>query len=304
MESHLNYKTIVNNAIRNNTHFHEISQEEKEKLKHCLYEMACDLDIRCRKHNLKLFLVGGSLLGAVRHGGFIPWDDDMDFGMSRQDYKKMIEIFDAEFGDQYMLRCPNSPYPNGNRFMQIFKKGTILKTAGAGNPLQPDCIYLDIFPYDYVPENIFARYMKGTLANTLMLIASCVMDTVYSDKSYTKILKNSTEGTWFLRCRNLIGKIFSIQRPEKWFSRVDHVIEYDRKTNLMTSATGRKHYFGEIYPSTVFFPLTQLQFSEHKFYAPGNYCVYLEGLYGMDYMTPPDKSKQESHFIITLSTGE
>lgn len=66
----LNYKKILNEIAKNNKDFHPISEEEKSLLQKCLYEMACDLDERCRKYGLKLFLVGGSLLGAIRHGGF------------------------------------------------------------------------------------------------------------------------------------------------------------------------------------------------------------------------------------------
>ena len=297
----LNYKKALNNISKNNNEFHSINTEEKEVLKNCLYEMAWDIDIRCKKVGLELFLVGGTLLGAVRHGGFIPWDDDIDLALSRADYEKLIEIFECEFGNDYELRCPNSPYPNGNRFMQIYKKDTVLKMLGNNNPLQPDSVYIDIFPYDYAPNNKVKQKIKGIKANFLMAVASLVMDFVYPDKQLMEYLKNSKDGKKIVIIRKTIGRIFSFRSPEKWFDIVDNTIKGRNKTSYVTSATGRKHYLGEIYPSETFFPLIEMKFNDHMFFAPRDYKTYLEGLYGYDYMTPPARTEQESHFISKLN---
>ncbi|WP_295094171.1 LicD family protein [Ruminococcus sp.] len=300
MGLNLNYKDILNELARNDKNVRQMTDEEHESLKDCLYEMSVDIEKRCRKNGIKLFLVGGSLLGAVRHGGFIPWDDDMDFGMKRSDYEKMKKVFDKEFSDAYELRCPNSDSPNGNRFMQIFKKGTVLRTIGDENPLQPSAAYVDIFPYDYVPENKIMRKIRGIKSNIEMFIASCVMDEKYMSKKTRKYYAQSKDGKLFFRIRRFVGNFFSFRSPVKWFNTVDNTIHYRRKTSLVTSATGRKHYFGEIYSTDTFFPLTEIKFKEHLFYAPGNYKRYLEGLYGNDYMVVPDKMHRECHFITEL----
>ena len=215
MGPNFNYKKIINDIVSNEGLGRAITEKESEQLKHCLYDMAVDIDERCRKHNINLFMVGGTLLGAVRHKGFIPWDDDIDFGLSRADYEKLKSIFEEEFSNDYELRCPNSPYPNGNRFMQIYKKGTILKVVGGSNPFQPQNVYIDIFPFDYAPKNAVQLKIKGIYANMLMFIASCVMSETYMSEEYRQFLNKSKDGSLFLKIRSVTGKVFSFRKPEK-----------------------------------------------------------------------------------------
>lgn len=296
----MNYKEILNDIVNNSDTFRKITEDEKSNLQNELYKMACDLDDVCKINSINLFLVGGSLLGAVRHGGFIPWDDDMDLALCREDYEKLKEIFEEELGDRYILTCPNYKTPSGNRFMQIYKKETVLRTLGDSNPFVPPNIYIDIFPYDYVPDNLIKRIVIGSVANVCMAIASCVIDYKYPDKNLELYMKKHKRGKKLFFIKNFIGRIFSFKKPEKWFDLVDKVIAYRKKTSLITSGTGRKHYFGEIYNKSTFFPLSQIQFGKHYFCCPNDSDVYLKGLYGETYMEIPKETNRESHFISEL----
>ena len=85
--------------------YKEYDKETLDKLHQVEMEILDDFVKVCEKHKLRYFLTGGTMLGAVRHSGFIPWDDDVDIGMPREDYDKFIEIGDEALGDKYQLEC-------------------------------------------------------------------------------------------------------------------------------------------------------------------------------------------------------
>ncbi len=122
-----------------------------------LLEMLKDIDALCRKHDIPFFLNGGSALGAVRHQGFIPWDDDADISMMIDDYRRFQAIA-HELGDKYVIHC----FETCKRYnvlipgMKIRKKGTYLKEVNAllGNRCtDSDGIFVDVFVYDYANPN-------------------------------------------------------------------------------------------------------------------------------------------------------
>lgn len=152
---------------------HVISTKTKE-LWAVELDLAVELRRACNKHNLRFALSSGSLLGAVRHKGFIPWDDDLDLMMPRQDYEKLCAIAHSEFGHPYYFECfrtdPTFPYCYA-KLMNVdttFYENKCVRHHG---------IYIDIFPYDNIIDDdvLLAKQGQGLvkLFKELQRISFC-----------------------------------------------------------------------------------------------------------------------------------
>ncbi len=98
-----------------------------KELQECLLEMLHWFHDFCISHNLRYYALGGTMLGAARHKGFIPWDDDLDVGMPRDDYEKLFTLMKYHPGDRYMLETPYSNAPEYNYcFFKLYDTKTTL----------------------------------------------------------------------------------------------------------------------------------------------------------------------------------
>ena len=294
------YKNLVNDNM-NKSGFTKLQGEELIKLQEAMIVCYKEINMACRKHGIKLILQGGSLLGSVRHGGFIPWDDDMDFAMVRSDYEKFKKSFEDELSDKYILSVPNNGGKSYERFMQLYRKDTVMEDAleSAG----PNYIKIDVFPLDYAPDNAVIREIKGIFCNALMFIAECVNDrenamilSQNDNEGIKNIVNFSLKGRAVYGIRAITGKIFSFKSGNRWYDLCDKMIRSRRKTAYLTSATGSRHYLGEVLKTDAFLPVTIEKFQGIKMYAPNKTKTYLRNLYG-DYMKIPPEEKRQSHYI-------
>lgn len=129
--------------------------EEVKKIWAVELDLMAELLRVCKKYNLKIVATDGTLLGFVRHHGFIPWDDDMDFSMPRKDYMKLIEVAPKEFKKPYLLQ---SVYTNSNYFIAFNKLMNTSTKLMEKNLADKDIkceygVYIDIFPFDNIPDD-------------------------------------------------------------------------------------------------------------------------------------------------------
>ena len=137
---------------RRPTHELTIAGEQLRRLQLVELDILLELDRICRKNHIDYFLCGGTLLGAVRHGGFIPWDDDVDVGFFREDYERFCRIFQEQADStKYFLQTWKTDRYYRWNYGKIRRLGTEYVRAGQEHMKYRTGISIDIFPYDYLP---------------------------------------------------------------------------------------------------------------------------------------------------------
>lgn len=173
--------------------------EKRKKIWAVELDLLREFDRVCKKYNLKYFLVHGSLLGAIRHGGFIPWDDDIDVGMFREDYEKFMELSKNEFKEPYFLQ---TPYTDEGYFFSFIKlrnsRTTAVSKAFQYNSFNQG-LCLDIFPLDYTEkaemEERYNRIKKLTIQNAKYMKLSNP-EFVITEEERAKILSTNPIETY------------------------------------------------------------------------------------------------------------
>ncbi|MDG3132074.1 LicD family protein [Streptococcus suis] len=263
-------------------------------LQNYLLEMVEDILALCSSEGIQIFAVGGTLLGAVRYKGFIPWDDDFDFAIRRNDLKKLERLL--EKSDKYDLHIPKKDLTGNNvRFPKIFKKNTILKQTN-DDVLFEQRLFIDIFTIESVPDNILLRFIHGIQSDFFSLVGAYVFFT--TDGKY--LLNKKTKVMQIII--KIIGKIFGYKSYSFWNAKAFEIFgKYSEKnTKLVTLPGGAKHYFGEILLKSIFGKGEEINFCDTYILAPADSHTYLLNRYGADYMIPPSIEHQTNHGIIYL----
>lgn len=288
------YKRILND----NDTGREIKPEELEELKRTLLVMYEEIRAACNKHGMHIYSSNGTTLGAVRHSGFIPWDDDLDLALLREDYNRFGKVYEEELKDRYVISAPIDRYKAHNRFIQLYRKDTLLKTK-LSNGYEPDNIYIDIFPVDFVPDNFLKRLIKGITCNLLMAIGGCVSMVEYNGPELKRMMEKSVVGNVQYHLMLMFGSIFSYKSADKWFHRINRFAE-NKASKRCGILLGRVHYFGEIINSKSWLMSKEVDFENTTILIPYGTNEYLTALYGDDYMQLPPEEKRESHHIVEL----
>ena len=281
----------------------ELSDEQLKRLQGTLLEMLKDFIEVFEEENIFYTLSGGSVLGAIRHKGFIPWDDDIDLNMPRKDFEHLKEVFDKRLGDKYVLCGPEFGRGYGMSHVQIKKKGTVYKAFNELT-MEDTGIFIDIFVLENTYDNPIKRKLHGTFCLMMGYILTC-RKTAEDWKALEPYLSVNEVLKGAFTKKMKIGRLFKWQSLDKVAKRVGYWYSYcgfgDSK--LVCIPSGRKHYFGEMYRREDMCESRQAVFEGIPVRIPKGTEQYMKILYGPDYMKIPQAEDREIHSAVELDFG-
>jgi len=297
---------VMNRVAKQSNTLIEIKGNLRDKLTSTLLEMMQDVHDACVSNHIEYALVGGSALGAVRHGGFIPWDDDIDISMYRSDFERFKEIFEPVLGEKYIFEAPN--YKNKESkavWGRVYKKGTTLWEVHDVNLPFERAIYIDVFIYDNVSKNGVVRRFDAFISDFMKGVATSMLYYKYPSKELEDYYGANWKALLYFRLRRLLGFSFSFISHKRWVNMFDKFVSrHKSQTGIITAPTGRKYYLGEILKQNWWCPMKLVPFEDKFFYVPAEPDSYLRNLFGDSYMELPPENKRERHFCVKLDFGK
>jgi len=259
-----------------------LEQYKQQQLRSCqLKQLAIleQMDAICQRHNIPYWLDGGTLLGAVRHGGFIPWDDDIDIAMRQEDIPRFVEAAEKELPKGLFLQTPQNQPGSKEPIIKVRDLNSFfVEPSDNFSADYEKGLYVDIFPmipYPSVSKGFVKRLTKGISKSNSIL-----------HRAHYYSLRSFAEFFWFggkyLLFRSLWAIAAALRPKDTYISNI-----------LINNGYGIMHRQDTI------FPLSTISFEGKIFSAPHNPDVYLKDLY-RNYMEVPPPEKRIIHSVFIL----
>lgn len=242
----------------------------------------------CKENDLLCYLCGGGAIGTLRHKGFIPWDDDLDFFMPREDYEKLAQLWPQKADSRYQLSKSNENYIDRNLFITIRDTQTTCIKPYQQDLDIPHGLALDVLPLDYYPANGLSRKKQVIAALVYSLFCAQTIP-----EKHGGIMKWGSQV--------LLALIPSKKlRYKIWKKAEAEMTKYTKEeSDGITELCSGPYYMKKKYPISSFEDALWLPFEETELPIPIGYDDYLRTAFG-DYMTPPPVEKQVAHHDAVL----
>ena len=253
----------------------------------------CELEILdefvriCEKHDLQYYLVGGTLLGAVRHKGFIPWDDDIDVAMPREDYDRLAVIAEKELAPQYFYQCPDTDPYYFLTYAKIRKNGTEVYEERFKYSKFHKGVFIDIFPLDFCPA-------PGPVCHFIFNVLAVM--------NYRGQVDSGEQYVPYEEISGKIGyamlRLFSPKGLVRLRKKLLCLSRYLSRRQFVASYSGAYGYHKEVVPYEWYENKTRLSFEQRTPAAPARFEKILRYSYGDTYLSLSPEEDRKQHISI------
>lgn len=272
-----------------------MEQETLRRLQLTQLEIAKEIKRVCQENGISFFLSNGTLLGAVRHQGFIPWDDDMDLGMLRPDYDRFCKIAPEKLKPEFYFQSWDNEPGYAMPFGKVMKRGTTFISYKTSRRLAENGIYVDIFPYDNAPLDETQRSaFNKTLRKLYRIKLMCCGNKPWMERK--QIIWKKRIGYLYYQAMAMFADNGELSR------RFDRVARSQPVTGLVVKqeSPSRPVFFQRAW-------LEELQeycFEDTSFPGPKNYDSVLTAMYGSYMELPPESERGDRHQVMELDFGD
>lgn len=261
-------------------------KELTEQLKQIQLNILDEFVKICDKHHFRYFALGGTALGSVPHGGFIPWDDDIDVGLSREDFEEFLNVAQAELPSGMFLQT----FKTDENYPQCFAKIRVSNTTFIEKTLSNidinHGVYMDVFPLDGYPEGMARRVAFHVRERVLRIaVGECFLLEGKQEGPLKRLIKGTIRKC--IPYKSAVRKLDALYR------------KYAYRDSVMMGNFGGAWAEKEIMPKAVFGNGVTGTFEGRSIRLPEKTDEYLTRLYG-DYMTPPPPEKRIAHHYCTV----
>jgi len=300
MKRSLSTYSTFKKMLLHNPDIHLLPQEEVNAVQQVLLTMMDDIHSVCRENDLHYVMSGGCALGAVRHGGFIPWDDDIDICMPRKDYDQIRQCMMQRFPEKYYVQEIKACEQYDLSFMKIRLNGTVFCEHLDSEPEKAG-VFIDVFAVENVADNPFVRNVQWLLSDGMQFICSCIRIRK-KRKILLEMAGESRQAVRAIRIKSVLSIPFSVIPFRRWLLWTEKVLRmnHNEQSEYISVSSGVKHFKGEMYPREWFFPEREMEFQGRQYCVMAEIEKYLGKMFG-DYQKIPPVEERERHALLAFS---
>ena len=280
----------------------KLTDGQIDQLHRVLLIVMDDIDAICRKHGIPYMLSGGSCLGAIRHQGFIPWDDDIDIMLYYADMVRLGKAIESEMGDKYTVMWPLSKVGDG-RMMKIFLNGTSYVEVGKESMPLPNKVFVDVFPIISMPSSAGKRKLNGKIHRLSARMYAYGLFSKFPSEVMKSLAREDKSLRKYYGRRRRLGGLARFFGLKMWQRKLTKLERDSKKPTAFEGIPSGIDYDREVFERGFFSETVDADFEGRRYSIPKRYDEYLKNLY-RDYMQIPPPEKREQHYASVVDFGE